>query len=103
MNLWLSSVLNDFASLIALLMATLYGTLLCLDSLYSAMCSTAFFICPSSSSRWDRYGFISLLRYVVLVATLASSLWKYRMLMSFIFCLARNWYLILVMLFWDNC
>ena len=49
-NLWLSSAPNDFASSIASLMATLYGTSLRLDSSYSAMRSTAS-TCPSSSSR----------------------------------------------------
>lgn len=37
-----------------------------------------FSTCPSSSSRRDRYGFISPSRYAVLVATPASSSRKYR-------------------------
>lgn len=53
--------------------STLYGTSLRLDSSYSAMRSTAFSTCPSSSSRRDRYGFISPSRYAVLAATLPAA------------------------------
>ncbi len=62
-----------------------------------------FSTCPSSSSRRDRYGFISPSRYAVLVATPASSSRKYRTSTSFTSCSARNWYSTSAMSFWDNC
>lgn len=49
-----------------------------------------FFYPPSSSSRRDRYGFISPSRYAVLVATPASSSRKYRTSTSFTSCSART-------------
>lgn len=53
-NLWLSSAPKVFASSIASLMATLYGTSSRLDSSNSAIRSTAFSTWPSSSSWRDR-------------------------------------------------
>src|SRR5690606_18399754 len=102
-NLWLSSAPKVFASSIASLMATLYGTSSRLDSSNSAIRNTAFSTWPSSSSRRDRYGFIRPSRYALLVATPDSSSRKYRTSTSFTSCSDRNWYSTSAMSFWDNC
>lgn len=101
-NLWLSSAPNDFASSIASLMATLYGTSLRLDSSYSAMRSTAF----STAQFFQQTGQVRLHQSVEVCGVSrhpGQQLTEVQDVNVFYILFSQNWYSTSAMSFWDNC